>query len=322
LLRGKKSSSMAEERERIVTFHGRVQFKTIRHVADFTDDEIVEGWYQKQDFARMSEEVGEIAKLLAEGKKEYNGEEISIRGLEHLVEEDVADYRAGKMVASIDAVLDEQDEQRNEDVHDPEAIAMIYSEIVTPLLREAYLVGLRDAEEAQQLATEGSESESESARKKDDPLDKIKKTNDKDKATILPKEVSKTKETPATVKITLNVPAPAPPKPHSFRRQQLPVPTVSDEGEVLLKSKEEEAQSPKKSMSKEERKAAAEARKKRDRTGTASEMSPLVRRRDGSFAFRRKDLESATAALKKERRDAVKDSLFKFLDSPDPSFGK
>ena len=66
---------------------------------------------------------------------------------------------------------------------------------------------------------------------------------------------------------------------------------------------------------KEERKAAAEARKSRDRTGKASEMSPLVRRLDGSFAFRNKGQESANAALKKERRDAVKDSLFKFLDS-------
>lgn len=72
---------------------------------------------------------------------------------------------------------------------------------------------------------------------------------------------------------------------------------------------------PKKLMTKEERKAAALARKSRDRTGKASEMSPLVRRRDGSFAFRKRDKEMVAAAQKKERRDAVKDSLFKFLDS-------
>ena len=83
----------------------------------------------------------------------------------------------------------------------------------------------------------------------------------------------------------------------------------------MLNFVEEELKSPKKQMSKEERKAAAEARKSRDRTGKASEMSPLVRRLDGSFAFRNKGQESANAALKKERRDAVKDSLFKFLDS-------
>eukprot|EP00429_Kryptoperidinium_foliaceum_P025814 CAMPEP_0176147532 /NCGR_PEP_ID=MMETSP0120_2-20121206/75209_1 /TAXON_ID=160619 /ORGANISM="Kryptoperidinium foliaceum, Strain CCMP 1326" /LENGTH=150 /DNA_ID=CAMNT_0017484151 /DNA_START=35 /DNA_END=483 /DNA_ORIENTATION=- len=143
---------MSEERERKVRFHGRVQFKTIRHVADFTDDEIQEGWYRKKDFMRMSEEVGEIAQLVAQGKETHNGEELSIRGLEHLVEEDVADYRAEKMIASIDAVLDEQDEQRDEDIDDPDVIAQIYTEIVTPLLREAYLVGLRDAKEAQLAA--------------------------------------------------------------------------------------------------------------------------------------------------------------------------
>ena len=135
-------SGEAEKSKRKVRFHGRVQFKTIRHVADFTDDEIVNGWYRKKDFMRMSEEVSEIAQLIANGKETYNGEELCIRGLEHLVEEDVADYRAEKMIASIDAVLDEQDEQRDEDIYDGDIIAEIYTEIVTPLQREAYLVGL------------------------------------------------------------------------------------------------------------------------------------------------------------------------------------
>jgi hypothetical protein len=102
----------------------------------------------------MSDEVADIAKLLAEGQEYYDGEELCIRGLEHLVEEDVADYRAEKMIASIDAVLDEQDEQAEEDIYDPDMIAEIYSEIVNPLLREAYLVGLRDAKEGAAAAAQ------------------------------------------------------------------------------------------------------------------------------------------------------------------------
>jgi hypothetical protein len=136
-----------EARQRTVRFHGRVQFKTIRHVADFSDDDITAGWYCKKDFMRMSDEVAEIAKLLAQGQESYKGEELCIRGLEHLVEEDVADYRAEKMIASIDAVLDEQDEQLDANMYDPAVIAKIYSDIVAPLMREAYLIGLRDAKE-------------------------------------------------------------------------------------------------------------------------------------------------------------------------------
>jgi hypothetical protein len=136
-----------EKRQRKVRFHSRVQFKTIRHVANFSEDEIREGWYCKKDFMRMSNEVSEIAKLFAAGQKMYNGDELCTRGLEHLIEEDVADYRAEKMIASIDAVLDEQDEQMDENIYDPYTIAEVYSEIVAPLSREAYLVGLRDAKE-------------------------------------------------------------------------------------------------------------------------------------------------------------------------------
>ena len=342
---------MTDQRERKVKFHGRVQFKTIRHVADFDEDEIQEGWYQKQDFARMSDEVGEIARLVAEGKDKHNGEEISIRGLEHLVEEEVADYRAEKMIASIDAVLDEQDEQRDEEITDAEAIAKIYSEIATPLLREAYLVGLRDAEEAQLacqtmedmklLPTPAAVSASRTIRKvkpestaaaavvvaSPPPLPpppapspvvgdktsvKPKKKKDKPKTKKSPPPPPTTTKTTKVESKPTSLPSKStkyiPPRPY-------PLPAATEEGEEMLNFVEEELKSPKKQMSKEERKAAAEARKSRDRTGKASEMSPLVRRLDGSFAFRNKGQESAKAALKKERRDAVKDSLFKFLDS-------
>jgi hypothetical protein len=142
------SDTEEKQRERRIRFNGRVQFKTIRHVSEFSEEEIGAGWYRKKDFVRMSEDVSKIANLVSKGTESHNGEELCIRGLEHLVEEDVADYRAEKMIASIDAVLDEQDEQRDEDVFDPDIIAQMYAEIVSPLLREAYLVGLRDAQEA------------------------------------------------------------------------------------------------------------------------------------------------------------------------------
>lgn len=301
-------SDERSDRERRVRFHGRVQFKTIRHVADFTEDEILDGWYRKKDFLRMSEEVSEIAQLVAQGNETHNGEELSIRGLEHLVEEDVADYRAEKMIASIDAVLDEQDEQRDEDVNDPDIIAKLYAEIVTPLQREAYLVGLRDAKEA--IAAAGQIADlppMKPIKRKSLPSSGKQKEKSFEKKPIQNKSTKKkisSKKTPE--KQTKLVYSSA----HSSQ---------DEEGEELLNSsldKEAETKGAKsKHMSPEERKAAAEKRRNRIRTGVGSELSPLVRRRDGSFAFRNKDLDLAKAEMKRQRKDAVLDSLFKFLDS-------
>eukprot|EP00934_Nitzschia_sp_Nitz4_P006740 Nitzschia sp. Nitz4//scaffold4_size323378//94869//95798//NITZ4_000642-RA/size323378-processed-gene-0.85-mRNA-1//1//CDS//3329553345//6730//frame0 len=298
------------ERKRKVNFHGRVQFKTIRHVADFTEQEINEGWYRKKDFMRMSEEVSEIAQMIASGKESNNGEELSIRGLEHLVEEDVADYRAEKMIASIDAVLDEQDEQRDEEVNDPEIIAKLYAEIVTPLQREAYLVGLRDAKEATLAASQLSELPPPGEVPSSSPEQETE-------TPVEPEEEAPAEKAPAKTATKKKLP----PK-KKFDKSKVHVPTIvaapSEEGEEMLnEDKEEPEEKPKQPVSAAERKAAAEKRKNRVRSGVASEMSPLVRRRDGSFAFRNKELEHAKAELKRERRDAVKSSLFKLLDSAD-----
>lgn len=169
--------------ERIkIRFNNRVQFKNIRHVSEFSEEEIKNGWYDKDDFNRMSEEVSEIAKLIEKGI----GHALCIRGLEHIVEEDLANYRAEKMINSIDgkyryqinvvelcttyailpsrislsrhtpgftyhilraAVLDEQEEQWDDGVEDSKLIAEIYAEYTKPLEKEAHLIGLKDAEE-------------------------------------------------------------------------------------------------------------------------------------------------------------------------------
>jgi hypothetical protein len=285
-----------KQRARKVRFHGRVQFKTIRHVADFSDEEIVEGWYRKKDFIRMSEEVSEIAQLIANGKETYKGEELCIRGLEHLVEEDVADYRAEKMIASIDAVLDEQDEQRDEDEYDGDIIAEIYTEIVTPLLREAYLVGLRDAKEASKAAEQIPN--------------------------LVPEKIAVETVEPEK-----------PPEPESDKKskklQALQETSSPEEvGEVMLKSEEEEAKAARELKSKlsgpggMSKNKLPQKRKNRTRLGLGTELSPLVRRRDGSFAFRNRDLEKAKAELSRQRKDCVRESLFKHLDSDDSPVGQ
>jgi hypothetical protein len=95
----------------------------------------------------MSENVSDIAKLIADGETTLDGEELCTRGLEHIVEEELADYRAEKMINSIDAVLDEQEEQWDEGKEEPGLIAELYAEYAKPLLREAHMIGLEDAQQ-------------------------------------------------------------------------------------------------------------------------------------------------------------------------------
>lgn len=142
-----QDNTSSKRQKRNIRFHERVQFKTIRHVSEFSDAEIKNGWYDKDDFNRMSDNVSEIAKLISDGETTLNGEELCTRGLEHIVEEELADYRAEKMINSIDAVLDEQEEQWDEGNEEPGLIAELYAEYAKPLLREAHLIGLKDAEQ-------------------------------------------------------------------------------------------------------------------------------------------------------------------------------
>eukprot|EP00536_Pseudo-nitzschia_multiseries_P008696 jgi/Psemu1/66641/estExt_Genemark1.C_2260003 len=129
---------------RRIKFHGRVQFKKIPHVNEFTDQEIRDGWYHKDDFNAMSDEVSDIAALVESGQTTLNGEELCLRGLEHIVQEELADFRAQKMISSIDAVLDAQEEQWDEGKDDPDVIAVLYAEYGKPLLQEAHEIGLQD----------------------------------------------------------------------------------------------------------------------------------------------------------------------------------
>ena len=286
-------------RGRKVRFHGRVQFKTIRHVAEFTEEEIMMGWYRKKDFMRMSDEVSDIANMVAKGSA--GSEDLCIRGLEHLVEEDVADYRAEKMIASIDAVLDEQDEQRDQEMEDLDwdAIATIYTEIVSPLLREAYLVGLRDAKEATAAAEQIpdlklEELEISPPKEKEKKKKKDKKTTPK-KTKSMEKEAEE-REAEESGAVELNDAE----EEKRLQREAARAAARAKMGVKLLKETQKKKVKP-------------APRKKRDRSA-ASEVSPFTRSRDGKIVFRNKDLEHAKKELSKQRRNTVRDSLFKFLD--------
>lgn len=324
-------------RQRRVRFHGRVQFKTIRHVADFLEEEITDGWYRKSDFIRMSDEVADIAKLLADGKEFHEGEELCIRGLEHLVEEDVADYRAEKMIASIDAVLDEQDEQADEDIYDPDMIAEIYGEIVSPLLREAYLVGLRDAKEGAAAAALIPDLEEEAVLAERQHLQAVdKETTDAEGATAEPEDKQDTvddfydegnKEEYADLApmsthendesdeaegiVKLNTSLSSIGTEVHIEKKPLPPTKKSSPEKKTHKTKDKKSNAGESGSKSPTRKNLR--RKTFNRKG-GTELSPFVFRRDGTIKFRNFDVEHRKREQSKIRKDAIKSSMFKFLE--------
>jgi hypothetical protein len=84
-------------------------------------------------------------------------------------------------------------------------------------------------------------------------------------------------------------------------------------GEEVLKKLEK----PKKASSDSENFKQPPKRKGRSRLGLGTELTPLVRRRDGTFTFRNRDVEKAKTELSRQRKECVRDSLFKYLDSQD-----
>ena len=347
--------------KRKVRFHGRVQFKTIRHVKDFSADEIRAGWYRKRDFARMSEEVSEVAERISDGQTHDGDEELCTRGLEHLIDDEIAEYRAEKMIQSVDAVLDEQDEQRFENIFDQDAIAQVYGEIAAPLLKEAYLVALRDALDAS-CAAEEIESEAQAAASASQlsiaslEQDEGTPAADATAPPVQPASIAAKEKPPPP-------PAESPPAGMPSKRGvrtsdkspengESTASTSSEVGSHALhdddkyntptatKKKLMSPASKKYTMSPGtksgtldlaspapvKKKVAAQAkasptRRKRTHGFKGTELAPLVRRMDGTFTFRNRDLELEKAEMSEKRKAKVKNSLFRLIDAPEEDGG-
>lgn len=339
--------------KRKVRFHGRVQFKTIRHVKDFSADEIRSGWYRKRDFARMSEEVSQVAELIADGQTHDGEEELCTRGLEHLIDDEIAEYRAEKMIQSVDAVLDEQDEQRFENIFDQDAIAKVYGEIAAPLLREAYLVALRDALDAS-CAIEEIEAELAAA-------SALKPYTISGDSTATPAEHNvgtASSQPPAPIAASEAPPPPTetPPATKISKRNVKPATKSSENGESTASASSESGVRPlhdektntpsstkkillspasKKLMispgakvgtidlaspapvKKKMASKPSPTRRKKIHGFKGTELAPLVRRMDGTFTFRNRDLEMEKLELSEKRKAKVRNSLFRLIDAPE-----
>lgn len=322
----------AEKRK--IKFHGRVQFKKIRHVSDFSEDEIRNGWYDTDDFAQMSDNVSEIAALVGKGKKSLNGEELCLRGLEHIIEEELAEYRAEKMLHSIDAVLDEQEQQWDEGKEDPEAIAKIYAEFGKPLIREAHMVGLEDAKEGWKTWDDlFQESPHQRMRKKqtETKSEKIKTPKAKKKKKIKKHKCEKIDENEKTSQksssdrsllssqLSMESLSSSPPKSHGSKLRNGNSSLQSLQESFALQDSESmlfEADVEVVNDGEKKRKKYQPRRTMADRRN-GSEASPFVIRRDGTLRFKKPEVERKLREQKLKRKSDISKSMSAALNFDD-----
>lgn len=321
------------KRQRKIQFTNRVQFKKIRHVSEFSEDEIKNGWYNKDDFDRMSDDVSEISKLLEKGVKRRDGEDLCIRGLEHIVEKDLANYRAKKMINSIDAVLDEQEEQWDKGEDEPELIAEIYAKYAKTLAKEAYAIGLRDAEEGYKsfdLSVTSKEHNTRESRRHEVTENEEELFIDRSSSILSQQSLSSSSSsrsfqhgssssdsTMHTITVedkSIEIEKDLSPEAKVNKNTVISKKMLSPKQKFQTKSytKEDNKNEKKKSSQRK-----IQPRRSLQDRKNGSELSPFVFRRDGTVMFRKPDVEKLKREQSVNRKNCINDSLSKFLDDDD-----
>lgn len=134
---------------RSVRFAEEDEILLVRHIDDFSEEEIAEIWFDQQYYAAIKAEYKEIIFDIEHGRHVEN-DEVTSRGLEHRTQEGSwARFQTKR--DSYNAVLDEQDRQWKEDADDDEQIGRIYMEHSQPCARKAHQLGLMDEQAARQV---------------------------------------------------------------------------------------------------------------------------------------------------------------------------
>ena len=131
-----------------VAFEETDEVLYVKHISEFSQQEIQDIWFSVEDFAQFKEDCKRTISMMKElGVSFQNTEVTCSRGLEHFIETRKSNRKSRRANASR-AVLAEQELQFKEGSYDPEYIAEVYQEISVTCQAEAYSAGLRDQEEA------------------------------------------------------------------------------------------------------------------------------------------------------------------------------
>lgn len=157
-----KPTTAPKAPRRSVQFKETVSVRPIRHVNAMCDDEIANVWYCRSEFDRMKRSFAATVKMITIGLYEGDDDHHCARGLEFRTRAGALKRRGNKLNA-LNAVLDEQDRQREHNsTVDEERIRKVYVNENLHCRLSALELGLHDRDEAQRLEDESTASESSS----------------------------------------------------------------------------------------------------------------------------------------------------------------
>jgi hypothetical protein len=145
------------ERRR-VQFKDTVSVRPIRHVNNISEEEIKDVWYCRRDFQYMKAAFALTVKMITLGLYEGDCEEHCARGLEYRTLAGALRRRESKWDA-LNAVLDEQDRQRELGIIDGEIIRRVFLQENTHCRLASLETGIQDQDEARFLDMEDIESD-------------------------------------------------------------------------------------------------------------------------------------------------------------------
>jgi hypothetical protein len=129
---------------RTVAFSQTVSARTTLHVNNYTDDEIDACWYDDCEKEMMRKEVRSVVTLLKNGMLEQDTEQYCRRGGLECHTQEVALQRLKNRTAVLEAVLEEQEFQREEGIWEPWYIARAYKAASPTSQANAHAIALKD----------------------------------------------------------------------------------------------------------------------------------------------------------------------------------
>eukprot|EP00339_Tiarina_fusa_P020131 CAMPEP_0117022020 /NCGR_PEP_ID=MMETSP0472-20121206/16594_1 /TAXON_ID=693140 ORGANISM="Tiarina fusus, Strain LIS" /NCGR_SAMPLE_ID=MMETSP0472 /ASSEMBLY_ACC=CAM_ASM_000603 /LENGTH=200 /DNA_ID=CAMNT_0004727759 /DNA_START=32 /DNA_END=634 /DNA_ORIENTATION=+ len=139
------SSSSSSRANRTVSFNDAVRCIGTLHINNYTDEEVFNTWFTNQEFKQMKRDIKWTVSMM-EQKEEHrceDGVHYCSRGLEDKTTVALV-HKTQHRFCAIDAVLDEQDRQREAGICDPSKLSLAYTEYSFISHMRAFLMGASD----------------------------------------------------------------------------------------------------------------------------------------------------------------------------------
>ena len=142
-------AASSNDKKRSVSFNSTVRVKKILHINNYTQSEIANTWYSREEEQVIRETAAMVAEMMASGKS-IDETKISRRGLEGRTVEGL-ERRLQQRIAVWDAVLDQQADNIGAGIVDDELIAMASRALTFKSQIAANIVGSLDEQTVQEM---------------------------------------------------------------------------------------------------------------------------------------------------------------------------